>query len=383
MQVLLRLFHHPEKSFFSILIAGTKGKGSTGFFLESILKENGISSGFYSSPHLEDPRERIRMHGKMISEKDWAEGLAEIQKVLKKHQLPSSKGQFTYFEIMTLLAMLVFKKKKVKVGIFEIGMGGRLDATNVLPAKLVILTPIDLDHESFLGKTVQKIAREKAGIIKGSCEAIVTSQKPEAEREVDQRIRSQQARKWEAEKWKGKTGLYGDHQRINAGAAYKAAQVLGDVFNFPIHDPAIHRGIQSQNWPGRFELIRKNPPILLDAAHNPASAKVLVAALKKHFPQKKAVLVFAASRDKRSDLMLKELSRYFSEVIVTSSANTRSQEVDVLTLQARPYFKMILPIKDRQEAFQMAKLRARGKKPVVVTGSFYLLGEIRKSIQHA
>ena len=186
MELLLKWFSHPEKSFFPVLIAGTKGKGSTGFFLESILIEAGIRTGFYSSPHLEDPRERIRIQGRMISKKVWCKGVEAIRRVLKKYSVsplrmpPRFEKEImrgvTYFEILTLLAALLFKKAGIKAGIFEVGMGGRLDATNALGAKVVILTPVHLDHEAILGGTIAKIAVEKAAVVHKGSEVVLSPQ---------------------------------------------------------------------------------------------------------------------------------------------------------------------------------------------------------------
>jgi len=176
MQILLKWFPPKKRAqdFLPILIAGTKGKGSTGYFLESILGASRIPCGFYTSPHLEDPRERIRIRGRMVSRGVWTRGVNQIRKGLTGRRLPPAAGEFTYFEIMTLLAILLFRQAGLRIGIFEVGMGGRLDATNALAAPLVILTPINLDHEAFLGNTVGKIAAEKAAIIHRGARVVVT-----------------------------------------------------------------------------------------------------------------------------------------------------------------------------------------------------------------
>ncbi len=378
MRLLLDWFDHPEKSFFPILIAGTKGKGSTGFFLESILNASGEKTGFYSSPHLQSPRERIRIGSRMVTESCWAKGIEGIRRVLNKKKLSASLGDFTYFEILTLLAALLFKEAGVRVGIFEVGMGGRLDAVNALPAKLAILTPIHLDHEAVLGYTIGQIAGEKAAIIHPGADAIVSPQLSEAMRPIRMQAKKQKARLWPAKPVSHSLGLQGDFQRINAGAAMQAASLLHEKYGFQLTSAGIRRGLEAKNWPGRMELFKGKPDFLLDGAHNPVSISALVRNLNRMFPGKKPVLIFATSRDKRSENMLQILSSFFSEIILTRIPNPRSQEVHTLLLQARPFFDKIFPVGNITEAVQLAKKVSSGQRLVVATGSFYLVGGIRK-----
>jgi dihydrofolate synthase / folylpolyglutamate synthase len=380
MFLLTKWAGQPEKNFFPILIAGTKGKGSTGYFLESILRASRIPTGFYTSPHLEDPRERIRINGQMISEKLWAEETSRIRRLLSNHKLPKNLGAFTYFEMVTLLAMQAFKRAGIKIGIFEVGMGGRLDATNVLSPELVILTPIHLDHEAILGPTIARIAAEKAAIIKRKAHAVITPQNLQAWEPIRQRLKQQKAVYWPVSLKPEAVGLKGDYQRINAGAAQKAAELLRDLFNYPISKLAIAQGLKSQRWPGRFESIYKGKGrFLLDAAHNPISTEALVRNLRRLYSHENAVLVFGTARDKKSGLMLKALSRYFQNIVVTQAANPRSTEVETLLLQARGLFKRIYPAGSVNEALEQAK--QLNPKLTVITGSFYLVGEARKLLR--
>ncbi len=386
MRILLDWFDHPEKSFFPILIAGTKGKGSTGFFLESILTASGIRTGFYSSPHLEDPRERIRLQGQMVSRNDWLEGIRGIRLILSKRHLNSRYGDFTYFEIMTLLAMLIFKRKSSQIGIFEVGMGGRLDATNVLDPKVEILTPIYLDHEAFLGDTVAEIAREKAAIIRQGADVIVSPQVKEAKKVIGIEIRKKKARCRRVvpyHDFKIKLGLIGEHQKVNAGLAVAAAMVLQKKYGFPISKEAIRSGLQRKNWPGRFEIFLRKPEFVLDGAHNPSSVKALTRALRERYADRDRLLIFGTSRDKRSDQMLKELGSFFDRIILTPLPTPRSQEIAVLMHEARKNFRVIIPTSSIHEAVTLSKKLARSKTLVVATGSFYLIGEVRKLIRHA
>ncbi|MBI3307565.1 MAG: bifunctional folylpolyglutamate synthase/dihydrofolate synthase [Candidatus Omnitrophica bacterium] len=380
MRILLDWAGHTEKNFFSILIAGTKGKGSTGFFLESILKAGGIRTGFYSSPHLEDPRERIRINGRLISKEKWAKGIDAIRRILSKRRLNPRYGDFTYFEIMTLLAIQLFREEKIKIGIFEIGMGGRLDATNVLPARLVAITPIHLDHEAFLGNTVAGIAREKAAVIHGRADVVVSPQSAAAFREIKRRIVNQKALLWRASKVRGKVGLAGDFQKMNAGAAVQMARILGEKYGFPVSRRAIQKGLQAKDWPARMEILKGKPDFLLDAAHNPAACEALVRNLKKDYANRRSWLIFGVSRDKKSGLMLQLLSRYFKECILAPLPNPRNQEMAVLLAQAGQYFQNVYPAGSIPEALRTVRALADSKDIIAATGSFYLVGEIRKAL---
>jgi dihydrofolate synthase / folylpolyglutamate synthase len=383
MHYLLGLFEHPEKDFFRVLIAGTKGKGSTGFFLESILKESGIAVGFYSSPHLEGPRERIRLNGKNVSEKVWNEGVSEIQKKLKSSKTPSHLGDFTYFEILTLLSVLVFKRAGIQIGIFEVGMGGRLDATNALSAPLVILTPIHMDHEAVLGHTLQKIAYEKAAVIRSRSDVVVTPQMRPAMHVIQQKIKTQKAAASSIVPVTVKLGLAGDFQKINAGAALRAARILKNKHKYAVTNSAIARGLKDPHWPGRLEFFPGKPDLLIDGAHNPASAEALARNLKRLYPNREKILIFATSRDKRSAPMLKSLARYFSKIIVTRNPNPRSQELSNLLFEARQDFSSIYPVGKIEDTLRLAKKLVPSKGLVVATGSFYLIGKVRSLIKNA
>ncbi|MDP3921436.1 MAG: cyanophycin synthetase [Candidatus Omnitrophota bacterium] len=378
MRLLIEWFGHPERAFFSVLIAGTKGKGSTGFFLESILEAGGNRTGFYSSPHLQDPRERVRIGGKMISKSAWQWGLNKIRRVLSQKRLPHGTGDFTYFEIMTLLGMLVFAKTRVQVGIFEVGMGGRLDATNVLNASLGILTPIHLDHEAFLGHNIAAIAREKAAIIRRGAQIVVSTQSAAAMREIKKQAKAMRARLISAGRLnRHSLGLKGEFQRVNAGAALKAASVLREAHGFSVPDKAIRSGLRAKNWPGRFEQVVGSPEFVIDSAHNPSAVQALVKSLRMIYGTRDRVLIFGVARDKNSGAMLRYFSRFFSNVILTKLPNIRSQEMGVLLTQARRYFEKVLPAAKTSEAMSLARKSVSPKGVVVVAGSFYLSGEVR------
>ena len=279
MRELLEIFHHPEKGVFTVVVGGTKGKGSTAYFLSEILRESGLRAGLYHSPHLESPRERIWVNGGPVPERDFSNGLLQIQRRLRHRKTP-----FTYFEILTLLAALLFKEKKVDVAVYEVGMGGRLDATHVLPAKLVILTPIHFDHEAFLGNTLREIAKEKAAILVPGRDAVVVPQEPEAQREILKMARKRKSPLWPPLYQKQMhLRLLGDFQKLNAAAAIRAATLLRDRYQFPVTGKALVRGISKNHWPGRMEFFKGSPSFLIDGAHNPKSIEALCRNLKRIF----------------------------------------------------------------------------------------------------
>ena len=384
MRLLLDWFQHPEKNFYPIIIAGTKGKGSTGFFLESILREAKISVGFYVSPHIETPRERIRIQGQIISEKEWVSALKRIKATLKKNMPALMKmkiGELTYFEVMTLMAAEVFAARKVQVAIFEVGMGGRCDATNIFDAKISILTPIHLDHEAILGNTIAKIAAEKVEVVRPRADVVVAPQTSEAKRVIDAKIKAVLAKAhWVKTNAKRRVGLIGEFQKINAECAARAAELIATKEKFDLSKSVVEKALLRAQWPGRMEIVAKSPYVMIDAAHNPTAAKALVGSLAKVFSEQKkeAVLVFGTSRDKNSAQMLKILSGYFRRVVFTRAQNSRSAEISSLVEQGRSLFDTVYVEINSDQALITAKRLVGSKGLVVVTGSFFLIGEIRK-----
>lgn len=378
MQHGLEVLGHPEKKFFPILIAGTVGKGSTGFFLEQILKSAKISCGFYHSPHIDTVRERIRVNGLMLSEKKWAEAITEIRKQIKKNPFPKKLGEPTYFEILTLLAIWICEQAGVKIGIFEIGMGGRLDATNVLQAPLCFITKIDFDHQAFLGNTLSKIALEKAGIIKDAQFVISAPQAPQAA-QIIQKMTAKRARKLVfAKPIRFQPGLFGGFQKQNAGNAATGARILRDKLKFKVSEKAIQTGLKQANWPGRLESLRcGRRQILMDAAHNLAGCHELENLFSKG-KKKPSVILFSALRDKETASMLKVLSRISVPVIVTELHHPRAKKLADLAAEAEAFFDKIILARDVRAGIKLLMKMTPPGKCALVTGSFYLLSEVRK-----
>ena len=405
MRELLEIFNHPERKVFTVVVGGTKGKGSTAYFLSEILRESGLRVGLYHSPHLESPRERIWIQGRPVSGNDFAEGISKIRNKLtviaRRRRVPTKQSLapgiasdasrprndtpycFTYFEILTLLAALLFKEKKVDVAIYEVGMGGRLDATHVFPAKLVILTPIHYDHEAYLGNTLTEIAREKAALLVQKKDAVVAPQEKEVGRVIHEMARQRNCTLWPPLSLNGeRVQLLGDFQKLNASVAKRAATVLRDRYDFPITEEALANGIASNRWPGRMELFKGRPSILLDGAHNPKSIEALCRNVKQLFPKKRKILVFGTSRDKRFDRMLPFLSKAFDLCILTQAQTPRAQEISTLLNEARNFFSVVIPKENAGEALALARTLARPEDLIVATGSFYLIGELRSQCRN-
>lgn len=378
MRFLMDLFEIRKPSFFPVLIAGTKGKGSSGYMLESVLKAAGYKTGFYSSPHLETPRERIRLNGRMMTPGEWARGLSEIQQKMAAVRWPKKLGELTYFEILTFLAICSFHKRRADVGIMEVGLGGRLDATNVLDAPLCLLTTIGFDHEQFLGHTLALIAREKAAVMRRGGHAVVSPQKPEAMRIIASEARRIGAVLHRSQPVTQRTGLEGGFQRINAGTVLSAVDILRREFGFKITPAAVRRGMQARNWPGRFERIHKGGSLwILDAAHNPAAIDAVTAEITRLKGQRRKIVLFAVARDKKAPEMLKSLSACFDEIVLTAAADPRARSAVELTACAAPFFKRIYLPGNVRKSFDFLKQQAGPGTLILVTGSFHAAGAVR------
>jgi len=403
-RILLDAVGNPQMHFRSVLIAGTNGKGSTASTLASILNEAGLCTGLYTSPHLERPNERIRLGTNEISDDDFARLYFQVhdqgqQLLLSGHlaQLPS------YFEILTALAFLYFAEDHVDIAVLEVGMGGRLDATNVVDPLLSIVTDISLDHMEWLGPTISAIAREKAGILRPGGTMITLPQHPEANQVLGEVATELDVRGVSAAPYvpaAGTAGPYtvdalgatikidsplrGAHQQRNVALAIAAAVELAEQHALPITPAAIENGIRLTRWPGRLERISKLNRIeksgtewILDVAHNPAGAWALRAAirgiLEAHQPR---LLVFSCLRDKPLNEMAQILFPLFDEVIVAPIHNPRAAALEDLLAAAAGTGTPATSADSVSDGLRMAHQHAVGGI-VVVSGSVYLVGEAR------
>jgi len=392
----LSLVGNPQDSLKCIHVAGTKGKGSTCAFTAYILKEAGFKVGLYTSPHLLDFRERIRIlnrqqaagsKGKdfegMISKRGLVNLVEKFKPAIDNYNKISRYGPLTFFEVYTAMAFEYFKNKKTDFVVLETGLGGRLDATNAASAMVCAITPISYEHADKLGKTLAAIAGEKAGIIKSrKAPVICAPQEKEALEVIRKQCAGSKTVLSEVNRnmlRRFKTRLLGAHQQINANVAAKIISAV--PFNgVKISQGQIQKGIYNTFWPGRCEIIAKRPFIILDGAQNAASAKALKQSIKENFQYKKLILVLGISGDKDIPGICRELRGISDMVFLTKADNPRACEPQDLTR----YFqvKALRKTKSVKEALILAKKQAGEEDLILVAGSLFVAGEARKWLRH-
>ncbi len=378
---LLEALGSPHQQGHFVHVAGTNGKGSTCAMLQSALQA-GRRTGLYTSPHLQEPTERIQLNGTPVSEQQFAGAFAEVHRVAEK-LLASGEIDLhpTYFETVTAMAFVIFAREAEWI-VLETGLGGRLDATNVVTPELSVITQVDFDHENFLGNTLQSIAREKAGILKPGVPAVISVQRPEAEQEIERHSTLlHHTAEWPVqnlvlEKWGSQfdlPGLHiecplaGAHQVENARTAAMALHQLG------IAPSVIQAGIGAARWPGRLERVAQNPDVILDGAHNPAGARALAAYVKQFFPAERKCLIYGTMRDKSVDEVLDVLFPLFQQVIVTAPHQARSLSPEtVLHMADHPN------ISAAEDLSAAVKGINSSTETVFVSGSLYLVAEARQ-----
>lgn len=403
---LLAELGDPHTAYPSVIIAGTNGKGSTAAMVEAILRHAGVRAGLYTSPHLVRVEERIRVGGQEIAPEELAAlatRVREISEALwRRGEIPS---RLTYFEFLTAIGFEYFREKRVEIAVLEVGLGGRLDATNVVPPFLSLITSIDIDHEQYLGSTIAAIAGEKAMIIKSGARAVIARQLPEA-REV-LRARCQECGVhpvWAEEEVEilgcepdgrfsflyraasGRDlqvhlGLRGRHQIENALVALRAAEILREM-GYSISDEALCDGVASVAWPGRLEIIGPSSPLLLlDGAHNTEGARAVRAYLEE-FGRRPLTLVFGAMRDKRIAEMAAELFPLADAILLTRVPDERAAPCEQLLEQTAELCGHLNRPIEAVEPVPAALDRAWERTPsdgmICVTGSLYLVGETKR-----
>ena len=401
--VLTERLGRPDRAYPVVHIAGTNGKGSTAAFLEAILRVAGFRTGLNTSPHLERINERIRINGEEVSDEVFAETFTRVQKVIE--ELMASGGlraHPTYFECVTALAFEVFAKERVEFAIVEVGLGGRLDATNIVRPQVSVITRIDFDHENYLGHSLREIAREKAGIVKESVPVVSAAQLPEV-REVlrakaeelhsrivdigkrfdveEERVEQGCVRAVAREIRTGKAfvlapRLPGRHQLQNALNALACVRLLQER-GYRIAKKNIEEGIATAEWPGRLEKLQAGPDVYLDGAHNPGAARELARFLAENFGERRVFMIFGALRDKSVDEVTGMLFPRASEVIFTEPGTPRAVSARRLAEMAGHHAARYTVIRDAEEALESALSKARPEDAVFVTGSLYLVGQLR------
>ena len=380
----LRLLGNPQKGIRFIHVAGTKGKGSTCAFIAYILKASGFKVGLYTSPHLADFRERIRiMPGKRQDEFEGMISKPQLKKILKKlkpfieeYNRSSLYGRLTLFEVYTALAIAYFREKKVDFAVLETGLGGRLDATNAVSALVSVITPISYEHTDKLGKSLKKIAFEKAGIIKGREKAVISApQGKEVIGVIRKRCSDLGVKFLSPNKYqKLKIKLCGAHQLINANVAKMAILALR-ACGIYIPDSCINKGLFSAVWPGRCEVLGKQPQIIIDGAQNVSSARAIKRAVKDRFRYKKLILVLGISKDKDIKGVCSQLHSLADKVILTKADSPRGLNPEILAKFFKNKESYIAPRVNEAKALSM---RLAGKDDLIlVTGSLFVVGEYK------
>ena len=372
---LAALAGNPQEQLRFIHVAGTNGKGSTCAMLESIYRAAGLRVGLFTSPHLVSFRERIQVNRHLISEAEIVRLVAEIQPLLKEF---SSDNHPTMFEVVTVMALKYFAEQKCNLVIWETGLGGRLDATNIVTPLASVITNIAFDHQQWLGDTLAKIAAEKAGIIKPGVPAVTAEDKPEALRAIETMANKVGSPLTSIENnpvssIQHPASLLGDHQKLNAALALATVEVLQKQIS--VCESQIRAGLANVNWPGRLQLVQKpgGQKILLDGAHNVAGAETLRAALKKDLAGSRPVFIFGALADKNWPDICRLLAPLAAKVFTVPVASERTAKASELA----DYFHSANPAAVAIVCDNLADaLTASKDEPfVVITGSLYLVGE--------
>ena len=413
MRDLMAALGNPEQKYPSIHIAGTKGKGSVAVFCSFALRADGYRVGLYTSPHLHDYAERIQINGQPISHTELVSLVEQLKPVIE------SIPQITTFEITTALSLVYFANQKVDVAILEVGLGGRLDATNVVVPAVSVITSLSYDHTYVLGETLPEIAGEKAGIIKPGIPVVLSPQKEEA-RQVIESIAAERSSPLvqvgldykfiplnhslegqslligpaknfpriieggitngggDSEPVKLFIPLLGRHQVENAATAYTVLKVFGESA-FPVGGTAICEGFSQTSWPGRFDVLNKDPILVVDSAHNRDSISKLRLTIEDYFPEKEIVLVFGASEDKDIYGMISELLPLVREVIATQSYHPRAMEVEHIVEITNKLNKPVRSVPDVADALEVAINLTDNNALALATGSLFIAAGAREA----
>lgn len=403
MELLLKKLNNPHKKIRTVHIAGTKGKGSTATMLAAMLQACGYRVGLYTSPHICELRERIRINGDMITQIALTRLICRIEPFVEK----MGKNKPTFFEIFTALAFRHFADQKIDIAVVECGLGGRLDSTNVLSPDVVGLTSISLDHTHQLGNTIDKIATEKAGIFKRNTPAISVPQTPEAKKALRKVAKQSHANlmftgediefsyRVESSRRDGchariclstprshfdhlPVPLHGEHQAVNCGLALALLDQL-KLRGMKIDDAKAKIGLAGVYVPGRMEMINENPRIIVDGAHNADSIAALIRAVGQHIPYDSMVMIFGCAADKDIPAMIDQISKGADKVIFTKAAdNNRAAEPKELAEIYEECSGRVAQVADNLcDAVRTAHSAVSREDLICICGSFYLVGEAK------
>jgi dihydrofolate synthase/folylpolyglutamate synthase len=405
---LLEDLGRPQDAVPSVLVGGTNGKGSVAAMLEAVLRSAGLRTGLYTSPHLVEINERIQICGRAIPPAEFGALFTSLRERIER-LLAGGTLRFhpTYFECLTAMGFEYFRRQACEIAVLEVGMGGRLDATNTANPRVAVITQIDLDHERFLGTTVRTIAAEKAGIIKRAGVVVSTARHPEAAAVIRAKADEQGARlvetwrEYSAESVSNTDGRYsfeavhadglrlpvelglrGKHQVENALGAVAAARELA-AFGFPIRDEHIREGLATARWPGRLEAIREEPLVLLDGAHNPAGARALAQFQEECLAGRRVILVYGAMRDKAVPEIAEILFPRADLVVLTRPEQFRTAAPETVRELAAHLNANIVIEPEPVAALARALAAAAPNDVILVTGSLFLVGDIKRRCAEA
>jgi len=396
MDELLARLGNPHLNTSTVHIAGSKGKGSVAAMITSILAAAGYKAGLYTSPHLHVFNERIRVNDRLISDEEIITLVEKLKPEVKKVNDKATYGTLTTFEVITALGFSHFRNEKVDAQVIEVGLGGRLDATNVVRPKVCVITSISLEHTDVLGNTLAEIAREKAGIIKPGGIVVSSPQDDEVTSVIKQAcytcntpmIKVGEDITWKdlefdsfgqsftlkgrASSYKVSIPLLGQYQLENTAAAVTAIELLIDR-GFSIPGEAIVRGLAKVNWPGRLQVLNRHPLVVVDGAHNPYSARKLREALEQYFKFDRGILIIGASSDKDIAGMIRELAPVFDRAIVTRSIHPRAMSTDKIVDEFKRKNMEVQVTDDISNALPLALSMAGENDIICVTGSLFVV----------
>ena len=395
-QALLDAMGNPERKCKFVHVTGTNGKGSTCAMVASILRKAGYKTGLYTSPYLIRFNERIQINGEQISDAD----ICELTEYVK----PFAESIFerpTEFEMVTAIGFEYFARHKCDIVVCEVGMGGEFDATNVIPApEAAVICNIGLDHTEVLGDTLEKIAGAKAGIIKPGCDAVLYRERPSVEAVFEERCKalnapldkavfdslhllshSVEGQVFDWERFHAlRLPLLGEHQLHNAAVALTTARVL-QKRGWKITDEQIREGIESVRWPGRFELMRKDPMFIIDGGHNPQCIEALVKNIRDYLPGRELTVLTGVLGDKDFHCMYRDVAQYAKEFITITPANARALTAEKLADYLRQFGKPVTACDVVADGVRLA-IEHAGKDGVVLCyGSLYMIGDIDAALQ--
>lgn len=391
---LLKALDNPQDIIPGIIIAGTNGKGSVASTIASILSAQGYDTGLYTSPHLISITERIKINGIHILETDLSSILLELKQIYEKLEIEPS-----YFEIITAAAYLYFARRNVDINVLEVGLGGRWDATNVITPIASVITNISKDHSEYLGEQIAQIAAEKACIIKPSV-PVITGATGEAlkvieheasknsspiivhKREFSIEEQDKESFSYTGVSWKIEdlsSNLRGKYQLENLSLAIATLEVINEKHNIQVQESSIKKGLLKINWSGRFEIIREEPPIILDGAHNPGAAKSLVESIKEIYPNTKFTFLVGMLDDKGHLEFIEGISSIAGKLIITIVPSERTADTDELLALAQKHIENIEIIENYKTAYSTV---LNSNEPSCITGSLYLVGAIKNLIQN-